>query len=311
MNCMNCGSISSYVDDRLGETVCSDCGLVLVTNIFEDRTTQILPLNDDGTASIRIGDKGALGSVFNSTGFSGGYIKRLSRTQLKFKGRQQQSLNRGFVELNMVLSPYLPNNSLKERAQHYYKRLFFSREMQGYNIDIRAAAIALIVLRENGIPVTVFEVSKNNGLSNAKVSKCARKLARALNKPYILHSMPINSWADRVTHDMIISKYGDEKLKRTFKKDAAEVIEYVHSYVTNRDITFTKSYMASALWITVCLRAFGTQPEFTQHEIGSATNCTPVSLRNRNKETFNMFNVDKKDLTKMTVKQFISGVRYE
>tara|TARA_R100001510_G_C7633430_1_gene191964 strand:+ start:180 stop:1106 length:927 start_codon:yes stop_codon:yes gene_type:complete len=308
---MNCDSTSTYVDDRLGETVCSDCGLVLVSNIFEDRVSQSLPLNEDGTEALRIGDKGRLGSVFNSTGFSGSYIKRLSRTQLKFKGRQQQSLNRGFIELNMVLSPYLPNNSLKERAHHYYKRLFFSREMQGYNIDIRAAAIALIVLRENGIPVTVFEVAQNNSLPNSKVSKCARKLARALNKPYILHSMPIKSWSDRVTHDLIISKYGNEELKRNFKKDSAEVIEYVHNYVTSRDITFTKSYMASALWITVCLRAFGTQPEFTQHEIGNATNCTPVSLRNRNKETFSMFNVDKKALAKMTVKQFIAGVRYE
>lgn len=308
---MNCDSQSSYVDDRLGETVCSDCGLVLVTNIFEERSSQSLPLNDDGSQSIRIGDKGNLGSVFNSTGFSGNYIKRLSSTQLKFKGRQQQSLNRGFVELNMVLSPYLPNNSLKDRAQHYYKKLYFSREMQGYNIDVRVAAIALIVLREYGIPVTIFEIAKNNSLSNSKVSKCARKLARALNKPYILHSMPIKSWSDRVTHDLIVVKYGNEELKRSFKKDSAEVIEYVHNYVTNRDITFTKSYMASALWITVCLRSFGTQPEFTQHEIGIATNCTPVSLRNRNKETFDMFNVDKQALAKMTVKQFISGVRYE
>ena len=311
MKCMNCNSTSNFVDETLGETVCSDCGLVLVTNIFEDRVSQVPILNEDGTSSMRVGDRGKLGSLFNSSGFSGNYIKRLGRTQLKFKGRQQQSLNRGFVELNMALSPYLPNQSLKERAHHYYKKLFFSRVMQGYNIDVRATAICLIVLRENGIPLTISEIAQNNGLSPSKVSKCARKLARTLNKPYILHSMPIRPWVDKVTHDMIIKKYGDENLKRNFKKDATQVVEYVHNYVTARDIAFTKSYMASALWITVCLRAFGSQPEFTQHDIGDATNCTPVSLRNRNKETFSIFNVNKKDLAQMTVKQFITGVRYE
>ena len=37
MKCSECGSFSTEFDERLGYTVCSDCGLVLNCDIFEER----------------------------------------------------------------------------------------------------------------------------------------------------------------------------------------------------------------------------------------------------------------------------------
>ena len=318
MKCKNCSSEESYLDDRMGEEVCRDCGYVMVTNILEDRVNVSLLENQLWTASreshqhySRTADRGVLGSVIEKKGYSGSYINRLMKTQKMFKGKQEVSLSRGYLEINMVLSPYLPNQQLKERAHHYYKKLFFERTMIGYNIDVRACAVSLIVLRENGIPITIADLAKANNLNAAKVSKCARKFARILGKPYILHSMPISAWSEKVLYDLITNKYGDMTLKKSFRQDAKAVIEYIHQNVTAMDITFTKSYMASALWIAICLRSYGSHAEFTQHDVGAVCNCTPVSLRTRNKETFKMFNITKESLDKLNVKQFIAGVRYE
>jgi transcription initiation factor TFIIIB Brf1 subunit/transcription initiation factor TFIIB len=327
MKCENCKVDDSSIDDNLGETVCNACGYVMVSSVLED-TVPISVLENNVWMSSgmenqqflsRTGDRGILGSNISQYGVRGGQhnqfnsslMKRLMRTQKMFKGSQDQSIQKGLLEINMVLSPYLPNNNLKDRAHHYYRKMFFDRVMTGYTIDVRACALSLIVLRENGVPITIAELSQINGVQPSRVSKCAKKIARELGKPYILHSMPISSWANRVTYDLITTKFGDTTLKQSFRRDAINVIEYIHNHVTSRDVTFTKSYIASSLWITVCLRAFGNNPEFTQHEIGAVCNCTPVSLRSRNKELFKAFNIKKEDLVKLTVKQFLTGVRYE
>ena len=317
MKCENCSSEDSYFDDRMGEEICRDCGYVMVTNILEE-TISLRDMEESYEGHSYTGnrflsrnpDRGVLGSKMSYTGKSSSYIRRLQKTQTRFSNRQDTSLNRGYLDINMILSPYLPNNSLKERAHHYYKKLFFEREMIGYHIDVRACAVSLIVLRENGIPITIANISKNNGLNPAKVSKCAKKFARVLGKPYILHQLPINPWVDKVTYDLIVKKFGEVALKKAFKRDAHLVVNFIHDFVLLRDITFTKSYMASALWITVCLRSYGHGTEFTQKEIGDICNCTPVSLRNRNKELYAMLGLTKKDLSRLTVDQFIAGVRY-
>ena len=313
MKCENCNSNDNYIDDRLGETVCNDCGYVMVSNIYEE-TISVKELSSkiEGAHLSRNPDRGTLGSTMNNKGGSD-FVRRLTRTQNRFRARQDQSLGRGNLEINMVLSPYLPNVKLKERAHHYYKQLFNDRIMAGYDIDVRACAVSLIVLRENGVPVTIAELAKTNGLLPSRVSKCARKIARYLRKPYILHSMPIDPWADRVLYDLHIVRYGTNNSydDSSFSKDARMVIEYIYNQVVSREITFTRSYMASALWITASLRAVGHKTEFTQHQIGEVCNCTSVSLRTRNKETYGLLNLNRNSLSKLTVEQFIGGIRYE
>ena len=155
MKCVNCNGEENYVDDVLGETVCNDCGYVMVSTIFE---SSISVKSLEGSSMwkaiggerrnhlSRTADRGTLGSVMETNGYTSSYIKRLNKTQKMFKGRQDQSLTRGYLEINMILSPYLPNASLKERAHHYYKKLFFDRAMIGFTIETRACSLALIAV---------------------------------------------------------------------------------------------------------------------------------------------------------------------
>ena len=307
-SCENCKSTDNYVDDRMGEVVCNSCGYVMVSNIYEE-TMSVKELTSklEGSHLTRNPDRGTLGSFIDNKGIKDNTSRRLHRTHKRFRGRQDQSLMRGHLEMNMILSPYLPNNTLKDRAQHYYKQMFYDRIMTGYNIDVRACAICLIVLRENGIPITIAELAQTNNLHPSRVSKCARKFARHIKKPYVLHSMPIDPWVNRVIHDLKQVRNVDDD----FSKDIRLVVDYIHNFVTVREITFTKSFMASALWIAVSLRAIGNKTEFTQKQIGDVCNCTSVSIRTRNKETYSMLNITKESLVKLTVEQFLAGVRYE
>ena len=57
MKCSECGSFSSEFDERLGYTVCSDCGLVLNCDIFEERVSHKSRQDRNGNRNTWLHDK--------------------------------------------------------------------------------------------------------------------------------------------------------------------------------------------------------------------------------------------------------------
>ena len=188
MKCKNCDSDNNYLCPKLGELVCEDCGYVMVSVILEDTVSTANWSSQDGVTYTHEywqneADKGVLGSKITYEGFrqinNADFRKRINRliqTQNSFKSSKDRSINNGYLECNMVLSPYLPNSNLKERVHSYYKKLFMLHVMKGFTMPVRAVALVTYVLRENGIPITIKELSDQNNVSPARVSKCARRL---------------------------------------------------------------------------------------------------------------------------------------
>ena len=114
--------------------------------------------------------------------------------------------------------------------------------------------------------------------------------------------MPIFSWSEKIAFDL--------KTNKNFLPDFNAVLEYIHSVVEDRDITFTKSYMAATFWITSILRKGTSFPELNQTEISNACNCSEVSLRATFRKLMVMLDMKKSDLDKLTLGQFVAGVRY-
>jgi len=60
-SCKECGENEYHYDDRLGEQVCSSCGLVVVLKPFEEITT-VVGLKDLDQRPANLGVNGQLGS---------------------------------------------------------------------------------------------------------------------------------------------------------------------------------------------------------------------------------------------------------
>lgn len=318
MKCKECGSFEDEFDDRMGELVCIDCGFVKDVHIYETRASPEAQLDRAGRYLKEKDTEGeSLGSWIQPShwGYHNGMqinhklTNKLRYAQKMFRNKKDASVNRGYMECNMVLSPYLPNKSLKTRVHSYYKTLYYQHAYKGFTLSVRACAVVLICLREDGVPITIAEIAEKNGEEPHTVSKCCRLLARKLGRSSILHSMPINPWTERVAHDIVIARYGHLNHLQEWQRDARYVVDYIHNKVTENDIHFSKSYMATSFWIVSMLRRQG-HPEVTQQQVCDACNCTPVALRKVSGRLFDMLKVDKDKLTVLTVEQFISGVRY-
>ena len=62
MKCVECNCTTTTFDERMGETICADCGLILSVNIFEE-TSKTIFIKDDGGVFSRTYDVNKLGSI--------------------------------------------------------------------------------------------------------------------------------------------------------------------------------------------------------------------------------------------------------
>ena len=206
MRCEECNAIEFYVDDRMGETICKGCGYVQVRNIFEDRQQRVLTEDYDGARNSYLTERDSANTMGSWIGEDNVSNRRLAhqlkRTQKRFRDKKNLSLNKGYIECNMVLSPYLPNNPLRDRVHGYYKRLYLDHKFRGIPIPLSACALVVLCLRESGIPITISELAAQNNEDSHKVSKCARHFARHLGKSHILQNMPLAAGVERIGSDL-------------------------------------------------------------------------------------------------------------
>jgi len=305
MKCDECNGNEFSYDERMGETICVACGYVQTRNIFEDKVDSMidytqLKKQDLFNYKNEIDRPGDLGSFVGNEG-NNEISKIVRRADKKFRrSSHETSIQRGLLECNMVMSPFLPNYGLKDRVHNYYRKLYLEHKLTGITMPLRACAIVVICLRENGVPITISEIADQNNEDSHKVSKYARHFARHLGKSHILQNMPINPWVDRICSDL------DSSIE--FTSEAKVVVNYVHDYLTVRDIHFTRSHMATGIWMATMLRKLG-KPEHTQQAICDACRCTPMSQRMTAKKLFPMFNIDKKKLLVLDVEGFCAGIR--
>jgi len=303
MKCSECEGLDFEINDRLGEHVCVNCGYVQVSNIFEETSRTIVTTehhyNFGAGMYMQEADR-TLGSFIGEGETNNRTLLSLKRTQRRFRDKKNVSINKGLLECNMVLSPYLPNVRLKDSVHSYYRKLYLDNRFTGIPLTLRACGIVIICLREYGLPISINEIAEKNSEDAHKISKCARHFARYLGKSHILQNMPISSWIDRVCNDLDAS--------RDFTSDCRLVVEYLHQLITANDIHFSRSYMATGVWITSILRKQG-RPEFTQQEICDVCNCSAVAQRVVSKKVFPMLNIKKNNLNTLTVKEFVSGIR--
>lgn len=227
MYCENCGKDSpSEFDERLGEHTCLDCGLVLVTEIFE-QTVHIL----DSSGEVRHSIDNNLGSI-NAPN----KLNRLNNRSIYSK-----SIIQGLIHCNMVLSAIQPNSPLKDRVEEFYlycnRKAVFGRTQY----EARATAVVYYVLKENGTPHLLADVNSEFNARTKTVKRLLRKMNQ-LNRN-VVSRKPINP---QYQLEQVLLKINAGSL---FNKQCYEVLEHFESIIVNSDFNKGRSYYACIAWI--------------------------------------------------------------
>ena len=231
MKCDECNSLDNYFDERLGERVCSSCGLVLVNHLFEE-TTHIL--NSVGEV-VHNADNDKLGSVITGKG--------------SFKYNRFQNpvvpkhITNGLMYCNMVLSNITTSQDTKDRVEKVYTELCSSlSSFTRYTYENRATAVVFYVLREAGTPATMKEVCSEFEVEIKLVRRILRKINSFYKNKSNTHIVSpvfyMNKTVNSIANDL------------SFQNQCRMVLEKFESIIANSDFNKSKSYYASICWIT-------------------------------------------------------------
>lgn len=265
MKCTECGCLESEFDEVLGERTCKDCGLVLVTEMFEE-TVHIL--SEQGEVKYSP-DKGRLGSVI--TGKGSYKFNRFHKNNV-----MPTHIQTGLFHCYMALTAVVPNMDsfsnpiLKERVKSLYIELFNKRLLVSYSYEERASAVVFYALKENRTPRTFKEVCSEFSANRKRVMRLVRKINQHYGNR--VNFMTIDP------HFMLNSTLGKLKVDNLFKEQSRKVLEQFERILTVNTFTKGSSYYACICWITsnvflrdVTRKSISSQTGFSEHKIYQQT----------------------------------------
>lgn len=184
MSCIECGENDFSFDERIGERACNNCGLVEITELFEQSVSQF---NSAGEIVRE--------STFRNT---------LGTTNRNRYDASETNIQTGLVYCNLVLSSIAINHPLRDRVEECYISLFRGHVFSNkYSYENRATALVYYVLKENGIPIKLSEVRKEFDCDMRKVNKLTRAIAKHFGNSSVYARDNIVSMLDRTSREVL------------------------------------------------------------------------------------------------------------
>lgn len=218
MVCPECKSNNKEFDERMGELVCLDCGLVLVTEAFE-QSVSILSSDGEIIRSKNLG----LGT---STDGIPRHIKK------------------GISFCNMALTSIAPQIKIKDRIAELYVDLHNKGIFGKSTLEDRASAVVFYALKEHNTPYSMAEVCKEYSCK----PKVVNKLVRNINQVYG------NKHCYNNNHEFSLSRETSKLgMGLEFSNSARKVLTKLESVIDEAYIPRGKLYYASICWMTALL----------------------------------------------------------
>ena len=178
MKCSECNSITTTFDERMGETICADCGLILSVNMFEETNVSVRISNKafgNSFSKTRDADFNGLGSIIGRQDITN--RKTFSLFEEQKRTVYDSSTTNFRLSASMFLSYYNGKNLLAE-ATRKYKTMKEEHLVRGLPIENVAAGIVYYVLKDKGTPVSLKEFSRQSKIpikNIVRTSKRAKK----------------------------------------------------------------------------------------------------------------------------------------
>lgn len=177
MKCMECQSNKFNMDSRLGEMVCNDCGLVLVTEPFEQSSYSYDGEGNRIREAWKITETNVIG--------------------MKSWGRKDRALHTGITMCKILLSTLNSAPSLKNRIEELYLILYRKHVFTTSVLEDRAAALVYYVLKEANLPYTLKEVCKEYDCVEKQVFKIAKRIALQQNNTGVFLMRDSSAFAEK------------------------------------------------------------------------------------------------------------------
>jgi len=282
--CPECGG-RLQADSEHGETVCSDCGLVVEEDEIDrgpewrafdskekDEKSRVgaptTKMMHDKGLSTNIGwqDKDAYGKSLNSRQRQ--KMQRLRTWNERFRTRdsKERNLKQALGEIDRMASALgLPEN-VRETASVIYRRALDENLLPGRSIEGVATASLYASARQAGTPRSLDEISGVSRVEKDEIARTYRYVVRQLN----LEIQPADpeSYVPRFASDLGLSEEAERRARKLLKSAKQQGI---HSGKSPVGLAAASVYAASLL----------TNEKVTQSEVSEVANISEVTIRNR------------------------------
>lgn len=293
--CGECGSSNIHTDYTRGETICSNCGIVIsfrnidqgpewraFTSEERNKRSRVgspstFTVHDKGLSTmIDWHDKDAYGKKL--TPKRRAQIYRLRKWQIRTRVHSSMDRNLAFAmsELDRLSSQLGIPRGVKETAAVLYRRAIERKLIRGRSIEAMIAAAVYAACRERKVPRTLDEIARYSRINRKELGRCYRLLLREL-EIIIPQASPID----------FIPRFGSElTLSGITQRKAAELVKIARE----KGITAGKDptgLAAAAIYISAIIEG----ERRTQREIAEVAHVTEVTVRNRYKELVKELNI--------------------
>lgn len=264
MKCKECQSNSFNMDDRLGEMVCNDCGLVLITEPFEQNSYAY-----DGKGNqIREAWK-----TKSQTSVAG----------MRSWGRSDRALHTGITMCKILLSSLNSAPSIKDRVEELYLSLYRNHVFTTSVLEDRSAALVYYVLKEANLPYTLKEVCKEYDCVERQVFKLAKRIALQQNNTSVFLMTDSSSFAQKYA-----LRLGDA----TFVSKVGRVANHYDNLVSIKEENLRPSSPVAFCYIVSLLENMS----LSQKEISEHTGMTTRTIYAETKRLLQLKNTNKKEI---------------
>jgi len=306
MKCVECESTTTTFDERMGETICADCGLILSVNIFEETSSiKALETNNGKSYFGRSEDEVFLGSKI----FHKDIKNREGRLLIKENIRLHNNESEKKVNLaSGIYLSYYNGGKLKNEVIKKYRILKDEHLVRGLPLDDVAAGIVYYVLKERGVPVSLKDYSKKTKVPVKNIMRTSKRVTRKFGKPHIFSQLNTDEMVSSII-DKLNSREKTrfkEKIEGNLRMDCYNFVDYAKQCYDNFDLTFTVSDIVAAIWI---VGQNYDSKSITQVALGDCSTVSEVTIREKVRKMCVNLNLDKTKLRSYTTKNIMNGVR--
>jgi transcription initiation factor TFIIB len=293
--CSDCGSTNLIRDIIMGESVCSDCGLVVQEDLLDrgaewkaftpqeeqSRARAGSPIKyshyDKGLSTVIRVDRDAFGRPLSPKVRRQMWRLRRWHIRSRMHASQSRNLSQAMNELQLLSDKLHISSSIQEMAAVIYRKALDKDLVRGRNIAGIVAGSLYVACRSAKIPRTLKEFAEVSLRDQKEIAKAYRLITYTLKM-----KMPIDNPIDYITK--IAEKAGVscdvEGLAIKIMRDAKD-----------KHATMGKDpsgLAAATLYIASKIK----KEKITQSHLAKVANVTEVTIRNRTKDLMNSLNLN-------------------
>ncbi len=282
--CPGCGNKTLFRDSRIGEVVCTLCGIVLEERLgLSDKPKRAYTREEwekRSQAAPSLGQSTEIGDEYGSRGIrkpSSFEMKRLkkqdSRTRIDAKARH---LIRAKKELDRLSDKLHVPEYVHELAKQLYQQALNKNAIRGRTVEATAAAVLYLACRKSFIPRKLSRFAQHSLFNKREIGKIYRFLLRKLEIKISRPGYP----------QALESVLGMLQTSEKTRRKSFEIL----TKLQERKIVGGKNPwgIAATVAYIACIK---TDEKRTQEEIADIADVTEVTIRNRYKEIKEKLNI--------------------